>query len=155
MIQDFDSSFGQKPHCAAVAQTLFDRTNMASAVWAGTAYRSPVNAAFLARNGFVSHIHRKKPKRRIMPDSIRRANNTNSKTRSLIRKLLGCSRAATSADGGHCCERDVRKFQFGNRPRFALRLRGGLQRFVGDFVGENIEVLGVVIHGSDPLPILS
>jgi hypothetical protein len=61
---------------------------MASAVWASTVYRSPVNAAFLARNGFVSHIHRKKPKSRTMPNSIRRANNANSKIRSRVEHLF-------------------------------------------------------------------
>jgi IS5 family transposase len=34
---------------------LLDKTNTASGVWADTAYRSAVNEAFLARNGFVSH----------------------------------------------------------------------------------------------------
>jgi hypothetical protein len=31
-------------------------------VWADTANRSAANETFLTKNGFVSHIHRKKPK---------------------------------------------------------------------------------------------
>src|SRR5438270_9142863 len=39
---------------------LLDKTNTASGVWADTAYRSAANEAFMAKNGFVSHVHRKK-----------------------------------------------------------------------------------------------
>ena len=41
---------------------LLDQTNTAASVWADTAYRSAANEAFMAKNGFVSRIHRKKPK---------------------------------------------------------------------------------------------
>ena len=37
---------------------------------------------FMARNGFVSKVHRKKPKSRPMPDVTRRANALKSKVRS-------------------------------------------------------------------------
>jgi hypothetical protein len=45
---------------------LLDKRNTASGVWADTAYRSAANETFLTKNGFVSHIHRKKPKGRTM-----------------------------------------------------------------------------------------
>jgi hypothetical protein len=45
-------------------QGLLDKSNTASGVWADTAYRSVANETFLTKNGFVSHIHRKKPKGR-------------------------------------------------------------------------------------------
>jgi len=61
---------------------LLDKTNTASAVWADTAYRSKANEAFLERKGFVSRIHRKKPPRRPMPETTRRANALKSKVRS-------------------------------------------------------------------------
>ena len=61
---------------------LLDKTNTASVVWADTAYRPAVNEEFMAKNGFVSHVHRKKPKGRVMPKAMRRANNTKSKIRS-------------------------------------------------------------------------
>ena len=42
-------------------------TNIASPVWADTAYRSEADEVFLGKNGFVSRIHRKKPPGRPMP----------------------------------------------------------------------------------------
>jgi IS5 family transposase len=64
-------------------QGLLDKNNTASGVWADTAYRSATNETFLTKNGFVSHIHRKKPKGRAMPETMRRANNAKSKIRAL------------------------------------------------------------------------
>ena len=54
-------------------QGLLDKSNTASGVWADTAYRSTANETFLTKNGFVSHIHRKKPKGRAMPETMGRA----------------------------------------------------------------------------------
>ena len=65
-------------------QGLLDKTNTASGVWADTAYRSAANETFLTKNGFVSHIQRKKPKGRAMPETMRRANNAKSKIRSRV-----------------------------------------------------------------------
>jgi len=67
---------------------LLDRTNTGSAVWADTAYRSRKNEAFLARNGFTSHVHRKKPAGRAMPTPIRRANSRRSTVRSRIEHVF-------------------------------------------------------------------
>ena len=67
---------------------LLDRTNTGSAVWADTAYRSRKNEAFLARNGFTSRIHRKKPIGRPMPTPIRRANGRKSTVRSRIEHVF-------------------------------------------------------------------
>ena len=67
---------------------LLDRTNTGSAVWADTAYRSRKNEAFLARNGFTSRIHRKKPIGRPMPTPIRRANGRKSAVRSRIEHVF-------------------------------------------------------------------
>ena len=53
-----------------------------------SAYRSAANEAFLIRNGCVSHIHRKKPKGRIMPEATRRANNAKSTIRSRIEHVF-------------------------------------------------------------------
>ena len=52
-------------------------------MWADTAHRSAANETFLNKNGFVSHIHRKKPKGRAMPETMRRANNAKSKSARL------------------------------------------------------------------------
>jgi transposase len=67
---------------------LLDKTNTASGVWADTAYRSAANEAFMAKNGFVSHVHRKKPKSRAMPVAIGRANNAKSKIRSRVEHVF-------------------------------------------------------------------
>ena len=67
---------------------LLDKTNTTSAVWADTAYRSKANEQFMEKNGFVSHVHRKKPKGRIMPAAIRRANNAKSKIRSKVEHVF-------------------------------------------------------------------
>jgi IS5 family transposase len=67
---------------------LLDKTNTASAVWADTAYRSKANEEFMEKNGFVSHVHRKKPKGRAMPEAIRRANNVKSKVRSRVEHVF-------------------------------------------------------------------
>jgi IS5 family transposase len=63
-------------------------TNTASTVWADTAYRSAANEVFLGKNGFVSRIHRKKPKGRPMPANVRRANAAKSKVRSRIEHIF-------------------------------------------------------------------
>ena len=47
-----------------------------------TAYRSKANEEFMEKNGFVSHVHRKKPKGRSMPKALSRANNAKSKVRT-------------------------------------------------------------------------
>lgn len=73
---------------ARLREGLLDKTNTASAVWADTAYRSAANEAFMAKNGFVSKVHRKKPKGRPMPDITRRANALKSKVRSHVEHVF-------------------------------------------------------------------
>jgi hypothetical protein len=48
----------------------------------GTAHRSAANDAFVAKNGFVSRIHRKKPASRPMSPWVRRANSAKSRIRA-------------------------------------------------------------------------
>jgi transposase, IS5 family len=67
---------------------LLDRTNTASHVWADTAYRSKANEAFMAENGFVSRIHRKKPTGKPMPIRTARANGAKSKVRAHIEHVF-------------------------------------------------------------------
>jgi transposase, IS5 family len=57
-------------------------------VWADTAYRSAKNEAMLARRGFVSRIHRKKPQGKPMPERTRRANGQKSKVRSAVEHVF-------------------------------------------------------------------
>lgn len=67
---------------------LLDKTNTASSVWADTAYRSKANEAFMEANGFVSHVHRKKPKGRPMARRTAIANGRKSKIRSHVEHVF-------------------------------------------------------------------
>jgi IS5 family transposase len=73
---------------ARLRDGLLDKTNTASSVWADTAYRSAANETFMEKNGFVSRVHRKKPKGKPMPDGVRRANAEKSKVRSRIEHVF-------------------------------------------------------------------
>lgn len=73
---------------ARLREGLLDKTNTAQTVWADTAYRSAANEAFMAQNGFVSRIHRKKPKGKPMPVATRRANNAKSRARSAVEHVF-------------------------------------------------------------------
>jgi len=64
------------------------RDNTASDVWADTAYRSQANETWLAANGRVSRIHRKKPRGRAMPEHTARANNAKSKIRCRVEHVF-------------------------------------------------------------------
>jgi transposase, IS5 family len=71
-------------HDGARLEAVLDRRNLASAVWADTAYRSIKNEAMLARWGFVSQIHRKKPQGKPMPGHVARGNAVKSVIWSVI-----------------------------------------------------------------------
>jgi transposase, IS5 family len=65
-------------------EDLLDKSNTGSGVWADTAYRSSAtNAEFMRKNGFVSHIHRKKPKGRAMSETTRRPTRNRKSARAL------------------------------------------------------------------------
>jgi transposase, IS5 family len=59
-------------------------------VWADTAYRSAKNERMLSRPGFVSRIHREKPRGKPMPDRIRIANARESKARGAVEHVFAC-----------------------------------------------------------------
>ena len=63
---------------------LVTRDNTGSSVWADTAYRSKKSEAWLAKRGFVSHIHIEKLKGRPMLERAKLANSRRSKIRSLV-----------------------------------------------------------------------
>ena len=72
---------------------LLNKTNTASPVWADTAYRSKANEEFMTKNGFVSHVHRKKSAGRPMPPATRRANNAKSRIRSRVEHVFAEQKA--------------------------------------------------------------
>ena len=67
---------------------LLDKENTASPVWADTGYRSKRNETHLEKNGFVSKIHRKKPKEKPMPEAVRQANAGKSKVRPQVEHIF-------------------------------------------------------------------
>ncbi len=69
-------------------QGLLDATNTGSGVWADSAYRSKANEAFMARCGYVSHVHHRKPAGKPMPKHIRRGNATKSKHRAPVEHVF-------------------------------------------------------------------
>ena len=73
---------------ARLREGLLDTTTTASPISADTAYRSKANEEFMEKNGFVSRVHRKKPKGRVMPEATRRANNAKSKIRSRVMRMF-------------------------------------------------------------------
>jgi len=72
---------------------VLDRNNTGSTVWADTAYRSKKNEAWLARNGYVSDIHHKKPKGRPMSEAMARANGRRSKIRAFVEHVFAHQKA--------------------------------------------------------------
>jgi transposase, IS5 family len=88
LIRRWDATDAAAYEGARLRERLLDKTNTASLVWADTAYRSKVNEEFLAKNGFVSRIHRKKPPRRPMPETMRRANALKSEVRSRVEHVF-------------------------------------------------------------------
>ncbi len=75
-------------HDGARLEDVLDRTNTASEVFADGAYRSAKNEDMLARRGFVSRIHRKKPPGKPMPERTRLANAQKSKVRSAVEHVF-------------------------------------------------------------------
>ena len=88
LIRRWDATDAAAYEGARLREGLLDKTNTASAVWADTAYRSKANEEFLARNGFVGRILRKKPAGRPMPETTRRANALKSKVRSCVEHVF-------------------------------------------------------------------
>ncbi|MCB1885650.1 MAG: IS5/IS1182 family transposase, partial [Geminicoccaceae bacterium] len=76
-------------HAGSRLGELLDPTNTASGVWADSAY-SKANEALLEQRMLTSHIHRKKPKGRAMPDRTARANAKRSAVRAHIESKRRC-----------------------------------------------------------------
>jgi hypothetical protein len=71
------------------------KTNMASAVWADTAYRSKANEDFMEKHGFVSKVHRKKPHLKPMPRHIQKSNAGKSVIRSRVEHVFADQKSQT------------------------------------------------------------
>jgi IS5 family transposase len=67
---------------------LLDPANTASGVWADSGYRSKKNEDLLGQRMLKSHIHRKKPQGRPMPERTARANAKKSAVRARIEHVF-------------------------------------------------------------------
>ncbi|EGG78890.1 Transposase for insertion sequence element IS629 [Gluconacetobacter sp. SXCC-1] len=80
---------------ARLRESLLDKTNTASTVWADTAYRSKANEDFMDKEGFVSKVHRKKPHLKPMLRHIQRSNAGKSVIRSRIEHVFADQKSQT------------------------------------------------------------
>jgi IS5 family transposase len=80
-------------HAGARLADLLDPGNTASEVWADTGYRSQKNEDLLRQRMLKSHIHRKKPAGRRMPDRTARANAKKSAVRAQIEHVFAEQKA--------------------------------------------------------------
>ncbi len=71
---------------------LVSKDNTCSKVWGDSAYFSRDNQNYLKDKGFVSHIHRKKPKGKPMGAHILRANGKRSKIRSAVEHVFAAQK---------------------------------------------------------------
>jgi IS5 family transposase len=71
---------------------LLDSDNLASSVWADTAYRSEANLQLLDRRGLVPEFQRRKPRGRPMPAHIRRGNATRARVRARVEHVFAAEK---------------------------------------------------------------
>ena len=88
LIRKWQASDAAAYEGARLREGLLDKTNTAGSVWADTAYRSKANEAFMEKNGFVSCVHRKKPKGRPMDRRTAIANGRKSKIRAFVEHVF-------------------------------------------------------------------
>jgi IS5 family transposase len=80
-------------HAGARLADLLDPGNTASGVWADTGYRSKKNEDLLRGRVLTSHIHRKKPAGRPMPERTARANARKSAVRAHVEHVFAEQKA--------------------------------------------------------------
>ena len=75
-------------HDGGQLEGLLDPDNLASGVWADTAYRSAANLALLDRRGLVPQFQRAKPRGKPMPAHIVRGNATRGRVRARVEHVF-------------------------------------------------------------------
>ena len=79
-------------HDGSQLGVLLDRANLASSVWADTAYRSKANLTRMERRGFFPEVQRPKPRGRPMPEHIRRGNATRARVRAKVEHVFAAEK---------------------------------------------------------------
>ena len=72
---------------------LLDPANSSASIWADSAYRSKKNEAMLRERMLLSHVHRKKPPSRPMPERTARANARRSAVRAHVEHIFAEQKA--------------------------------------------------------------
>jgi IS5 family transposase len=75
-------------HDGGQLEGLLDPDNLASGVWADTAYRSAANLALLDRRGLMPQFQRAKPRGKPMPAHVARGNATRGRIRALVEHVF-------------------------------------------------------------------
>ena len=73
-------------------EALLDPDNLASGVWADTAYRSQANLKLLVRRRLALQFQRAKPRDKPMPAHIRRGNATRAKVRARVEHVFAAQK---------------------------------------------------------------
>lgn len=86
-IRESEVTSAAAPDGRMLKQLLSDE-NTSMEVWADTAYRSQSNEKWLAKNDFISSIHRRKPNGKPMPKRTRAANFKKSSIRARVEHVF-------------------------------------------------------------------
>lgn len=93
LIRKWQASDAAAYEGARLREGLLDKSNTARSVWADLGYRSKANEEFMNDNGFVSQVHRKKPKGRALARRTAIANGRKSKVRSRVEHVFAEQKA--------------------------------------------------------------
>jgi transposase, IS5 family len=79
-------------HDGAQLGQVLDTDNLASGVWADTAYHSKANLRLLDRRGLTPEFQRPKPRGKPLPTHIRRGNATRARVRSRVEHVFAAEK---------------------------------------------------------------
>ncbi len=117
LIRSYEATAANK-HDGHQLEALIDGDNSSADVWADSAYRSEENESMLKDRGYRSHIHRKKPRGKDMPERSKLANQKRSQVRARVEHVY--------AD----MKRDGKKFMVRCIGQARAELRIGLMNMV-------------------------
>ncbi len=88
LIRTYDVTSAAAGEGRLLRRGLVTRNNTSSKVWADSAYKSKANEEWMEKHGFVSQVHRRKPKGKAMPKHIAKGNATRSKIRACVEHVF-------------------------------------------------------------------
>ena len=88
LIRTYDVTSAAAGEGRLLRRGLVTRNNTSSNVWADSAYKSKANDGWMEKHGFVSQVHRRKPKGKAMPKHIAKGNATRSKIRACVEHVF-------------------------------------------------------------------